>query len=269
VPRLPSHTLLLAPGTPAFDSYAASWTRWISARAPAHLTPRPPIRTMFTAFKDFYSELAGLVPEVAVIQGRRAFLHRARVAREQEDVEGFRALRNEAIAYWYVYLEREERKKERMERRLGSMLEGDVYPASAEMSGFGLVEEVLCREKIEAWQRSGEKAGSGRGESSGGQSSRGQKLQLRSPTSEQVSPKHQLGSVNTGCLAHDNLSADWYAEPGPSTKKRRVDSGFSEMVVDEESVQVSDVRDTAKEMYAGKGKGKMGTGVKVEVICID
>lgn len=84
---------------------------------------------MFTAFKDFYSELSSYVPEVTYIAGRRAFLHRARVAREQENVEAFRELRNEAIAYWSAYLDREERKKNAMDAKMGRMLDMDVYPS--------------------------------------------------------------------------------------------------------------------------------------------
>jgi hypothetical protein len=138
------------------------------------------------------------------------------------------------------------------------------------------VEEVLWREKIGALQRSRETGENRKGgsSSSGGSKQRQQNSQICSPTLEQVSPKHSVSSVNVGCFAHGNLSADWYAEPGPSTKKRRVDSGFSEMmVVDEEPVPVPvpvpDFMNTVKVIYAGKGKEKMGTGMKVEVISID
>jgi hypothetical protein len=250
---------------PDFDSYAASWTRWISAPSTTHLTPKAPIRAMFTAFKDFYSELAALVPEVTYIQGRRAFLHRARVAREREDVQSFRALRNEAIRYWDLYLDREKRKKEMMNKRLGRMLDEDVYPASGEMGGEMDVEEVMWRDNTAALQWSGDGKGEG---ASGGSSHRHQNSEKCSPTSELVSPKHQIDLADVGCCAHVNMSADWYAEPGPSTKKRRVDSGFSEMVVVDEE-PVPDFMNDGEEIYAGKGKGKMGVGVKTEFICIE
>ena len=83
---------------------------------------------MFTELKEFYTRLAATVPEVTTRPGRRSFLHRARVAREQENVEAFRDLRNELIGYWEAYLEQEERKKDDMSRRLSKMLDADVYP---------------------------------------------------------------------------------------------------------------------------------------------
>jgi hypothetical protein len=64
-----------------------------------------------------------------VRSGRRAFLHRARVAREHEDVESFRHIRNELIEYWYAYIEQEDRKKENMNRKMSRMLETDTYPS--------------------------------------------------------------------------------------------------------------------------------------------
>jgi hypothetical protein len=129
VPLLPTRTPLLIPGMPDFDAYTASWTRWVSSCSSSALTKKPPIRAMFTSFKDFYSELSAVVPGITFIQGRSAFLHRARVAREQENVEAFRHLRNELIQYWYNYLEQEERKKVEMNQRLGRMLDTDVYPS--------------------------------------------------------------------------------------------------------------------------------------------
>ncbi|KAH7405649.1 hypothetical protein DE146DRAFT_420142 [Phaeosphaeria sp. MPI-PUGE-AT-0046c] len=129
VPPLPTQIPILVPGMPDFDAYASAWSRWISSSSATTLVPKAPIRIMFTAFKDFYSELSSYVPEVTFIVGRKAFLHRARVAREQEDVEAFRALRNEAIAYWSAYLDREERKKNAMDAKMGRMLDMDVYPS--------------------------------------------------------------------------------------------------------------------------------------------
>lgn len=129
VPPLPTQIPILVPGMLDFDAYASAWSRWISSPSSTALVPKAPIRSMFTAFKDFYSELSSYVPEVTYISGRRAFLHRARVAREQENVEAFRELRNEAIAYWSAYLDREERKKNAMDAKMGRMLDMDIYPS--------------------------------------------------------------------------------------------------------------------------------------------
>ncbi|KAF2820138.1 hypothetical protein CC86DRAFT_412591 [Ophiobolus disseminans] len=129
VPPLPRHTLCLMPGMPDFDAYASDWARWMSASSSSTITKKPPIRSMFTAFKDFYSELSSVVHAVTYVSGRQGFLHRARVAREQEDVESFRHLRNELIQYWYAYLEQEERKKNDLNKRMSRMLDSDIYPS--------------------------------------------------------------------------------------------------------------------------------------------
>lgn len=130
VPQLPVRMPLLICTTPAFMEYRKNWERWIASGSTTSLVSKPPIRTMFTELKEFYTRLAATVPDVTARNGRHAFLHRARVAREQENVEAFRHLRNELIGYWEAYLEQEERKKDDMNRRLGRMLDVDVYPAS-------------------------------------------------------------------------------------------------------------------------------------------
>lgn len=129
VPPLPTYQPVLLPGTLIFDAYSAGWAHCISSNSSATVTKKPPIRAMFTEFKDFFSRLATYVPEITYLNGRHAFLHRARVAREQEDVECFRHLRNELIQYWYTYLEQEERKKTEMNVRLSRMLDVDIYPS--------------------------------------------------------------------------------------------------------------------------------------------
>ncbi|KAF2034505.1 hypothetical protein EK21DRAFT_56574, partial [Setomelanomma holmii] len=129
VPALPTYTPVMMPGMPDFDAYVSNWARWISSNSSSPVTSKPPIRAMFTEFKNFYSQLSYVVPDVTHRSGRHAFLHRARVAREQEDVESFRHLRNELIQYWYAYLDQEERKKNDMNARLSIMLDTDIYPS--------------------------------------------------------------------------------------------------------------------------------------------
>ncbi|KAF2867117.1 hypothetical protein BDV95DRAFT_598249 [Massariosphaeria phaeospora] len=128
VPYFPIQRLLLGPGNPSYDKYKSRWERWMSqsTRAPPI---KSPIRIMFTHFKKYYAKLSGIVPDVTVRFGKQAFLHRARVARENEDVEAFRHLRNELIHYWLKYLEQEELKKKEMDIMLSKMLDTDVYPA--------------------------------------------------------------------------------------------------------------------------------------------
>jgi hypothetical protein len=95
--------------------------------------------------------------------GRQAYLHRARVAREQEDVETFRKLQNELIQHWYGYLEYEEKLRKDMDLRMSRMLEADKYPSlqypdepdyptgrpsNASQSPTTLNTEVMVREGI-------------------------------------------------------------------------------------------------------------------------
>jgi hypothetical protein len=129
VPALPTYSPVLISGMPDFDTYAADWARWISSSSASPVTIESPIRVMFTEFKDFYTKLSIVVPDVTYRSGKHAFLHRARVAREQEDVEDFRHLRNELIQYWYMYTEQEELKKNDLNARLSRMLESDIYPS--------------------------------------------------------------------------------------------------------------------------------------------
>ena len=106
VPQLSTQKVLLDHLTrnAGFDSYKEQWERWLSQKSTVSLCRKPPIRAMFTEFKQFYTSLSLVVPDVTARVGKHAFLHRARVAREKEDVEGFRHLRNELIEYWYAYL---------------------------------------------------------------------------------------------------------------------------------------------------------------------
>jgi hypothetical protein len=274
---------LLVPGMPDFDAYATSWARWISSKSDNALTPKAPIRGMFATFREFYSQLAELVPEVTYVAGRHAFLHRARVAREQENVESFRTLRNELIAYWYAYLEREEVKKKAMEKRLGRMLDVDIYPshewdegsrsssrtvASSSTSPSTVLSKTATKKRLATTTLFNPTT------------SPPVQQRQNDPVTIDISDRSQtpaayidtadfdlsgpIDSVDVGCFAHVNLSSDWYSEPGPSTKKRRVDSGFSEM--EERSPSTAREGEDEEVVYVGKGKGRMG---EREVICID
>jgi hypothetical protein len=128
VPTFPDQVPVLLPGIPEFDEYAAKWERCISSPGNTAVIENPPIRAMFTEFKDWYSRLAKIVRTVAFRPGRQAYLHRARVAREQEDVETFRKLQNELTQHWYAYLEYEEKLRIDMNSRLSRMLDADKYP---------------------------------------------------------------------------------------------------------------------------------------------
>ncbi|KAJ6280759.1 hypothetical protein J3E71DRAFT_220679 [Bipolaris maydis] len=129
VPSLPTDHPVLLPGIPAFDAYATEWRRQISSKGTANVLQEPLIRKMFTEFRNFYTEFANHVPDITLKSGRHTFLHRARVAREQEDVIAFRAIRAELLDYWTKHLEDQERKKRTMETRIARFLQSDKYPS--------------------------------------------------------------------------------------------------------------------------------------------
>jgi hypothetical protein len=236
VPALPTANAMWLEG---LAEHAIQWCKKMSTTSERNLIPRSPIRAMFTSFKEFYAELANLVRDVTFIQGRHSFLHRARVAREHENVEAFRDLRNELIQYWYAYLEREERKKKNMEMRLASMLETDVYPS---------------HEWEEASMRLPSVASSS-------------KTKEPLPLSEilNLDSNALLRELGPGLLIQPSKREERCGEPGPSTKRRRMDSGFSEMTEVDDSPSTVEA-DSEEAMYVGKGKGKM---TAKEVIFID
>lgn len=129
VPSVPTDEPILFPGMPEFDTYNAKWTGQISSPSSINLIQEPLIRRMFTEFRNFYTELSNQVPDITLKTGRNTFLHRARVAREQEDVLAFRAIRKELLEYWDRYLDIQEQKKHAMEARITKFLQSDVYPS--------------------------------------------------------------------------------------------------------------------------------------------
>ncbi|KAF1947211.1 hypothetical protein EJ02DRAFT_508038 [Clathrospora elynae] len=129
VPSMPTKNPVMIPGMPAFDAYATDWSCRISTSSSASLVAEPVIRTMFTKFRDCYMKLSTFIGEVAAISGKDAFLHRARVAREQEDVESMRNLNDELRFHWNLYQGREEHKRMAMKRCIDTMLNADTYPS--------------------------------------------------------------------------------------------------------------------------------------------
>ena len=129
VPSLPTNDPILAAGIPAFDAYASEWKRKISSESSTAVTEEPPIRRMFAEFRNFYTQLSSYVPEIMYRSGKHTFLHRARVAREQEDVIAFREIQNELVYYWNTYLLNEDDRKRKMNAILGSLFKSDKYPS--------------------------------------------------------------------------------------------------------------------------------------------
>ncbi|KAF2691425.1 hypothetical protein K458DRAFT_324752 [Lentithecium fluviatile CBS 122367] len=130
VPPLPAETLVPIWENQAFCVYRWEWQRQITEVSSSSLRPQPPIYAMFNKFREFYTRLAALCPDVIRRGGKTAFLHRARVAREQENVVEFTALREELIKHWCAYMEQEKIKKEGINICLARLHEADVDPPS-------------------------------------------------------------------------------------------------------------------------------------------
>ncbi|KAL1613137.1 hypothetical protein SLS60_001369 [Paraconiothyrium brasiliense] len=231
VPQLPTRTPLFVCTQPEFAEYRSNWERWIASASATSLISKPPIRAMFTELKEFYTRLAATVPAVTARNGRHAFLHRARVAREQENVEAFRHLRNELIGYWEAYLEQEERKKDDMSRRLSRMLDVDVYPASwdedhacivgansqAIRSAAGSSSQSPIITSAESWRNAAKRSPPG-------------KLHSTYPPSTSLTPQHhshsQAGSsrCNAGSNAQDPVVIDLGDDDCYTGEKQRMES---------------------------------------------
>ncbi|KAL1624229.1 hypothetical protein SLS54_004159 [Diplodia seriata] len=79
------------------------------------IPPKPPIARMFSAFKRVYLECASLILSSSIIGGQDCsemlpsgadnFLHRARVARENVDLDAFVEARNGFVRRWNTHLE--------------------------------------------------------------------------------------------------------------------------------------------------------------------
>ncbi|KAJ4988952.1 hypothetical protein SVAN01_05576 [Stagonosporopsis vannaccii] len=118
---------LLTPDMPDFASFVQDWESTLATKAAATILPASPMTQLFVEFKALHGTLVQLMPN-AVRLGRQCFLHRARVAREKEDIEGFRAVERELMACWRHQLQLRELEKQEVERALKRVVDADVYP---------------------------------------------------------------------------------------------------------------------------------------------
>lgn len=113
-------------GMTDFDVFAADWRRTLASDAPSAVVPQSPMTKLFLAFKTLHEKLMCAMPQ-AVRVGRQCFLHRARVARVQEDVGGFRAVVADLLACWRRHLQDQDRERREVNFALQSMLDADLY----------------------------------------------------------------------------------------------------------------------------------------------
>ncbi|KAJ4337545.1 hypothetical protein N0V95_008307 [Ascochyta clinopodiicola] len=143
-PSLPTTPPIMGPETSTFDSYAAEWKRQISLSAPTKILSKSPMTQLFMEFRTFHNTLAIIMPNI-VGSRSEAFLHRARVAREHEDIVGFRAVREELVQHWHHHLAQQTLERAEVNASLQRMFNADVYP-DEERSGEAEEEEGNERE---------------------------------------------------------------------------------------------------------------------------
>jgi hypothetical protein len=145
-PASPNMRPILGPGSAIFDTFAKDWEHRIASHGPSRILVRPPITSMFTEFKSFHNKLAQIVPAVLHQRGRKDLLHQARVAREQEDIAAFRALRLELMQHWYHYMEQQESLRNKMNASLSRMFDADTYSQREQQTptiGLGQKDAVI------------------------------------------------------------------------------------------------------------------------------
>ncbi|KAF2274590.1 uncharacterized protein EI97DRAFT_103138 [Westerdykella ornata] len=122
--------MLVGPGNKAFDEYKAMLETALAQKANTSVIEKSRIHAMFIGLKDFYAQFLKMAPSEVGLprQGKESFIHRARVAREMEDLETFRLLQNELVQAWLDYLERWARQKQSLSQSLARMLAMDTYP---------------------------------------------------------------------------------------------------------------------------------------------
>lgn len=118
---------ILTRGMPAFDAFAGDWEHSLALEGPSNILPASPITKLFVEFKTLHNKLADIVPSI-VRSRRHCFLHRARVAREHEDIVSFRAVAAELLACWRHHLQLQELQRQEANSILQRMIEADTYP---------------------------------------------------------------------------------------------------------------------------------------------
>lgn len=117
---------VLGPGMPTFDSLASEWERCLALEAPSNILPKTPMTKLFVEFKALHNKLSTLIP-LAVRHRRYCYLHRARVAREHEDVASFRAVAAQLLQQWHHRLWQLEQEKLEVNAALQRVVDADTF----------------------------------------------------------------------------------------------------------------------------------------------
>ncbi|KAF2021701.1 hypothetical protein BU24DRAFT_25874 [Aaosphaeria arxii CBS 175.79] len=122
--------ILLDPQNASFKELKRRFETLVSSSAEMPSPESFAIRDMFKKFRRFYASLSGLVPGIGGRSSRIEYLHSARKARANEDLETFREVRAKLIQCWHDYLQVHDTKRRSVNHEVTAMLVADVYPNS-------------------------------------------------------------------------------------------------------------------------------------------
>lgn len=121
-----------------FLAYKSAFEALTTSAEP--IPPKPPVARMFSAFKRVYLECASLLlsstttttnPAETLPSGAANYLHRARVARENADLDAFVAARNGFVRRWNAHVEQRYRELARVNGLVMDMYDADAVEVGA------------------------------------------------------------------------------------------------------------------------------------------
>ncbi|KAJ8106697.1 hypothetical protein OPT61_g9367 [Boeremia exigua] len=126
-PHVPNPVPVFFPGILGFKTLSNNWQRRLASKGPSNILPNSPMTNMFVQFKALYNEIAAIMPN-AIRNDRQCFLHRARLAREKEDVVAFRAVAAELVGCWRYRLQLQDTERRIVDQALQRVADADIYP---------------------------------------------------------------------------------------------------------------------------------------------
>jgi hypothetical protein len=140
---------IVAPGGFDFDNIATPWEETLALEAPTNIIPPSPLTQLFVRFKEFHDKLANAMPHIVRV-GRQCFLHRARVAREREDIAGFRSVVAQMMAAWRHHVQLHDAQRYEVHRAMWRMMDADTYPGGRGAALQDIVEN--SSDPIKQWK---------------------------------------------------------------------------------------------------------------------
>lgn len=125
-PPPPDPVPIVVPGVLDFDNIATPWEQTLALEAPTNIIPASPLTKLFVEFKEFHNKVTAVMPHIVRV-GRQCFLHRARVARENEDIAEFRSVVAQTMAAWRHHVQLQDAQRYEVHRAMWRMMDADTY----------------------------------------------------------------------------------------------------------------------------------------------